>query len=219
MGKAARVSHPVFAYMYSRFAPAAEKLGVSEHRAELLRGVNGKVLEVGAGSGLNFAYYPPTVSEVVAIEPEPHLRARAAQAAVRAPVKVTVMDGMDSELPFNDAAFDVVVASLMLCSVPVQRASLAEMHRVLRAGGELRFYEHVVAQQPGIVIIQKVADIFWPHVGAGCHTSRDTLGAIEDAGFSVSSVRRFQFQPCLMCIPASPHIIGMATKDPTELLH
>ncbi len=211
-GRKGGVSHPVFAYMYSRFAPGAERLGAAHHRDELLSGISGRVLEVGAGSGLNFRHYGDAVTGVLAVEPEPHMRAMAIRASLDVPVKVLVVGGMDSRLPVADAVFDAVVASLMLCSVPDQRVALAEMYRALKPGGELRFYEHVQAQERVLTSIQRAVDTFWPYFGAGCHTSRDTLRAIEESGFEVTSLHRFRFQPCLMCAPVSPHIIGVALK-------
>ena len=137
------VRHPLFARAFARAAPRMEEAGVAAHRRELLDGVRGRVIEVGAGTGASFAHYPATVDEVVAVEPEPYLRARALEAAAAAPVGVTVVAATAEELPFADGSFDVGVASLVLCSVRDPGAALAELHRVLRGGGELRFYEHV----------------------------------------------------------------------------
>ena len=122
-----------------------EQLGVAEHRRELLAGISGRVVEIGAGTGANFAHYPEGVREIVAVEPEPYLRARAATAATDVISPVRVVDAVADQLPFEDGSFDVAVSSLVLCSVADQPAALAELHRVLRPGGELRFYEHVRA--------------------------------------------------------------------------
>lgn len=209
----ASVSHPLFARFFARFAPAAECLGGAEHRDELLEGLRGKVIEVGAGSGLNFAHYPSSVTEVLAVEPEPYLRARATEAARQAPIPVRVVEGTAESLPVEDGSFDAAVASLVLCSVPDQAAALAECSRVLRPSGELRFYEHVLAEEPGLARLQRRVDLVWPHLGGGCHTSRDTLRAIEEAGFQVSSHRRFSFRPCVLAAPVSPHVIGRAIRS------
>src|SRR4051794_5210796 len=138
--------HPIFARAYIKGAPGAEKRGVAEHRRENLAGLSGRVLELGAGNGLNFAWYPEAVSEVVAVEPEPTLREAAVAAAGQASVPVTVVGGVADALPFDDESFDAAVASLVLCSVPDQARALAELRRVVRPGGELRFYEHVQAR-------------------------------------------------------------------------
>lgn len=140
------VKHPFFARIYTQFSQAAEKAGNAAHRDELLSGVAGRVIEVGAGNGLNFAHYLPSVGEVVAVEPEPYLRDRASKEAERVPVPVTVVRGMAEDLPADDESFDVAVASLVLCSVRDQTRALAEIRRVLRPGGELRFFEHVRSQ-------------------------------------------------------------------------
>lgn len=141
-----QVRHPIFARVYTRISTRMEDAGVGVHRHDLLAGLAGSVLEVGAGNGLNFSHYPATVTSVLAVEPEQYLRALAAGHAQLAAVPVTVTDGTAEQLPAEDASVDNVVATLMLCSVADQQAALAEMHRVLRPGGELRFMEHVLAE-------------------------------------------------------------------------
>jgi ubiquinone/menaquinone biosynthesis C-methylase UbiE len=174
-------------------------------------GLSGRVIEVGAGNGLNFRFYPASVEQVVAVEPEPLLRAKAVEAASAASVPITVVDGVASRLPAEDESFDAGVASLMLCSVPDQKRALAEFHRVIRPGGELRFYEHVVSERPGSRRLQRLADAtVWPHVAGGCHVSRDTGAAIADAGFVVERCERFSFSP--VGIPKLPHILGIARR-------
>lgn len=186
--------------------------GAAEHRDETLAGLVGRVVEVGAGTGANFEHYPATVTEVMAVEPEPYLRDIAVTAAASAAVPVTVLDGVADRLPFDDVSCDACVASLVLCTVADPAAALAELRRVIRPGGELRFFEHVRADTPGFARFQRVVDVFWPHVGGGCHTSRDTLGAIEAAGFEVETARRFTFRPSLVVAPVAPHVIGVARR-------
>ena len=124
------ISHPLFARMWTLLlSPGAEHAGAAEHRDELLAGLGGRVIEVGAGNGLNFRHYPAAVTEVVALEPEPYLRDRAEQATAEAPVPVTVVAGVADALPADDDAFDAGVASLVLCSVPDQAAALHELRR------------------------------------------------------------------------------------------
>jgi ubiquinone/menaquinone biosynthesis C-methylase UbiE len=208
----ARIRHPLFARCFARCAPRMEQLGVGEHRRELLAGISGRVIEIGAGTGANFPHYPEGVREIVAVEPEPYLRARAATAAAEAIAPVRVVDALADELPFENGSFDAAVSSLVLCSVADQPAALAELHRVLRPGGELRFYEHVRAEDRRLASAQRVLDVVWPHLGGGCHSSRDTLGAIADAGFAVEHVRRFVFRPCMLAAPTSPHVLGVARR-------
>jgi ubiquinone/menaquinone biosynthesis C-methylase UbiE len=184
-----------------------EKRGTAGHRRELLARLSGRVVEVGAGNGLNFAHYPPEVTEVVAVEPEPYLRQKASDAAAEATPPIRLAEGLADRLPGSDAEFDAAVASLVLCSVPDQSRALAEIRRVLRPGGELRFYEHVRGEGTR-ARLQDVANLAWPHLGAGCHPNRDTVGAIEAAGFRLERVRRFDF----LGGPTAPHVIGVAVR-------
>ena len=202
--------HPIFARVYARISPAMDAQGAAEHRRTLLAGLAGRVLEVGAGNGLNFAHYPPAVTEVLAVEPEPYLRGLAHLAADQAPAPVRVVDGTADVLPTPDASMDAAVASLVLCSVPDQARALAELYRVLRPGGELRFFEHVQADTAGLARVQRLADLVWPTLVGGCHTSRDTLAAITAAGFQLTSVQRFRFPEGRLPQPAAPHVLGVA---------
>jgi ubiquinone/menaquinone biosynthesis C-methylase UbiE len=112
----AEVHHPLFARVFDRLSRVLER-ELGEYRAELVGGLSGRVLEVGAGNGINFRRYPASVEEVTALEPEPYLRARAEQAAAAAPVAVNVRPGVASPLEFPDESFDAVVACLVLCTV------------------------------------------------------------------------------------------------------
>lgn len=206
------VHHPIFARWFDRMAAKAEDQGAGEHRGRLLTGLSGRVIEVGAGNGLNFPHYPSTVTEVVAVEPEHYLRAKAEEAAATAAIDVTVVDGLAERLPAEEASFDAAVVSLVLCSVPDQATALAEVRRVLRPGGELRFYEHVVAEERRLTGIQNAVAWFWPWLGGGCHPNRDTVGAIEGAGFAIERSERFRFQPSPLMIPVAPHVIGKAVR-------
>jgi ubiquinone/menaquinone biosynthesis C-methylase UbiE len=204
--------HPRFARMYARMAEDFEAKGGAELRDETLAGLSGRVVEVGAGTGINFGHYPDEVTEVVAVEPEPYLRQLANEAATRTTMPVTVVDGDAERLPLDDASCDAGVASLVLCSVLDQASALAELRRVIRPGGELRFFEHVRSDRPGFARFQQALDVVWPLVGGGCHASRATLDAIEAAGFDLDHVRSFTFRPSLVVAPVSPHIIGMARR-------
>ena len=212
MSSATEVRHPLFARMYARMANTFEAKGGAEHRREFLAGAAGQVIEIGAGTGLNFGHYPNTVTEVLAVEPEAYLRARAEEAARSAAVPVRVVSGTADALPADDESFDVVVASLVLCSVPDQGRALAEIKRVVRPGGELRFYEHIRSHDPRLARIQQRADRIWPFMGGGCHTARVTDEAIERAGFEIETKRYFIFRPTLLSHFVSPHAMGLARR-------
>jgi ubiquinone/menaquinone biosynthesis C-methylase UbiE len=209
-------SHPIFAWMYERASVAMDQAGVAAHRQALVADLHGRIIEIGAGNGRMFRHYPATVDEVVAVEPEPRLRAGAVAAAATAPVPVRVVDGVAEALPAKDGEFDAAVVALVLCSVPDQATALAEIRRVLRPEGELRFYEHVAATEPGLLRwSQRIVDAtVWPRLLAGCHTGRDTAAAIVGAGFRIDELRRLRFPPRGPGGPASPHILGRATRLP-----
>jgi ubiquinone/menaquinone biosynthesis C-methylase UbiE len=206
-------TNPRFARMYMRVAAKAEERGSSDHRRRLLDGLSGTVLELGAGHGLNFPHYPSSVTDVIAVEPETTLRAEASAAAARAPVPVRVVAGDADHLPVEDAGVDAAVASLVLCSVPDQADALAELTRVLRPGGELRFYEHVVPTTQPKRAMAKFVDStgLWPKFAGGCHAARDTAASIEAAGFAIESLDRFDFSPGRF-EPSMPHILGIARR-------
>ena len=205
------IVRPRFARMYLRSAASAEARGATDHRRRLLEGLTGTVVEIGAGHGLNFPHYPPEVTELIAIEPEPTLRSQAETAAEQAAVPIRVLGGVADELPLADASADAAVTSLVLCSVPDQQHALTEIRRVLRPGGELRFYEHVVPRcQPKRLLLQAIdRSGLWPAIAGGCHPARDTTEAIMQAGFDIEQIERFGFSAARF-EPLIPHILGTA---------
>ncbi|MGH3388816.1 MAG: class I SAM-dependent methyltransferase [Actinomadura sp.] len=219
MAKAAgtdRVSHPIFARFYARMSPQMDRGGMAGHRRRLLDGLTGEVIEVGAGNGLNFTHYPSQVTRVLAVEPDPHLRGLAERQAARAAVPIEVVSGVADRLPADIATFDAAVVSLVLCSVPDQRRALAELHRVLRPGGRLRFLEHVRAETPALRRVQRMLDAtIWPVLGAGCHASRDTAATIRAANFTIETLDRFRFPETRVATHTSPHILGTASRRDT----
>jgi|ERR1035437_3853302 ubiquinone/menaquinone biosynthesis C-methylase UbiE len=209
---AEHASHPVFARIYARVAEMSERRGGAEHRRRLLTGLQGRVVEVGAGSGANFPHYPTSVSEVIAVEPERYLRERAEHTASQAPVSVSVAYGRADRLPGEAESFDAGVVALVLCTVPDQRSALAELYRVIRPGGELRFYEHVLAHSRWEARLQRFSDAtFWPRLAGGCHLARDTTAAIERAGFQIETFERFRYSPAPL-LPSDPHVLGVARR-------
>jgi ubiquinone/menaquinone biosynthesis C-methylase UbiE len=204
--------HPIFARLWEHvIAPISTWRGANEHRRELLDGLAGRVIEVGAGQGTNFPQYPPSVECVVAIEPEDYLRHRAERAAVSASIPVSVLDGKAEDLPGEDGSFDAGVVSLVLCSVPDQGHALGELCRVIKPGGELRFYEHVISRRAPYAYIQRFEEAtFWPRLLGGCHPARDTSAAIVRAGFVIERCERFAFSPVPLF--PMPHILGVARR-------
>jgi SAM-dependent methyltransferase len=202
--------HRVFAAVYDRLARAAEtRGGVGERRHDLLASAYGRVVEVGSGTGLNFAHYPRTVSEVFAVEPDPHMRRRSREAAARAPVPVRLEAGYADELALPDGWADFAVVTLVLYSVPDQDLALREVHRVLRPGGRMLFFEHVRSEHPSLAHWQDRLERPWGWVGAGCHPNRDTEAAIAGAGFAFESLERFPM-PGIPIV--RPHVSGVAVR-------
>jgi ubiquinone/menaquinone biosynthesis C-methylase UbiE len=207
-----KVRHPIFARFLAFVAAKAEGGEEDELRRELLAGLSGRVIEIGSGSGPNFRLYPDTVTELVAVEPEDYLRGKAEEAAARAGRDIRIVDAVAERLPFEDGAFDAAVAAQVLCSVPSQADALAELRRVVRPGGELRFYEHVLSTSPRLARFQRLAALVTPHLAGGCHPDRDTGRAIEQAGFEIERCRHFHFRQSPLDLPVAPRILGAARR-------
>jgi ubiquinone/menaquinone biosynthesis C-methylase UbiE len=203
------VHHPIFARCYAHVGHLMDA-EIGDHRRRLLGGLTGRVLEVGAGNGLNFPHYPATVTEVLAIEPEPYLHRQALAAASQAPIPIRLVAGTAEALPAPDGAFDAVVASLVLCTVTDLDQALAETRRVLRPGGRLRFYEHVRATDPRLARWQDRLQRPWGWLVGGCHPNRDTVAAIGAAGLRLVQLDRFDLQ--VMPPLARPHVLGVAER-------
>ncbi|KOT37612.1 methyltransferase type 11 [Streptomyces caelestis] len=212
------VHHPLFARCYARLSVVAEtRAGMAGVRGRLLGGLSGRVIEVGAGNGLNFAHYPGAVSEIVAIEPERQLRAPAVKAALRARVPVDVVPGVAEALPVKSEAFDAAVLSLVLCSVRDVPRALAELRRVLRPGGEVRFFEHGRGGGRGMRLAQRALDrTVWPSLAGGCHVARDPVGALREAGFELGPYRRVLVPDRGPALPTSYCVMGTAWRPPGD---
>ncbi len=182
------VDHWFFARFY-RFMSRHESESLRAWRRENLADLSGRVLEIGAGTGTNFALYPSTVTEVIAIEPERRLTEIACEAAKSAPVPVTVTDRPIAMFDPGEP-FDAAVCSLVLCRVDEPDKVLRQVFSLLRPGGQLRYLEHVASGgMPGR--LQRLADatVVWPRLFGNCHMHRDTEGAIADAGFGLQTTR------------------------------
>jgi SAM-dependent methyltransferase len=204
------VDNPFFARVWTKLS-SNEPESIRKLRRENLAGLNGRVLEVGAGTGTNFEFYPATVSQVVAVEPERRLAELAQQAAeyARMPVTVTT-DTIEHYAP--EQQFDAVVCSLVLCSVVDPDDVLRQLFSRLKPGGELRYLEHV-ASTGFRANMQKLADAtIWPRLFGNCHTHRDTEQSIRAAGFEVGAARREWMFPAWVPMPGSETAIGRAVR-------
>ena len=203
------VDNPFFARLWMTLA-GHEPESLQKLRRENLAGLSGRVLEVGADTGTNFAFYPATVDEVVAVEPERRLAAIARQAGAAAPVPVTVSTTVED---FSAGEpFDAVVCSLVLCSIEEPDSVLRQLLSLLRPAGELRYLEHV-AGTGARARLQKIADAtVWPRLLGNCHTHRHTEEAIVGAGFRVQQARREWALPAWVALPVSEFAIGRTVK-------
>jgi SAM-dependent methyltransferase len=207
---ASGVDHPFFARIWPVVATHEAK-AVRALRRENLAGLSGRVLEVGAGIGTNFAFYPESVDQVIAVEPEPRLRVRALPAAGEAPVPVVVTGETMEE--FSDREpFDAVVCSLVLCSVRDPRAALRHLYSLLRPGGQLRYLEHVASAGMRGRLQRFVDATFWPRLFGNCHTHRDAERSVVDAGFQVDTSRREWTFPVWAPTPVSELALGRARR-------
>jgi ubiquinone/menaquinone biosynthesis C-methylase UbiE len=195
--------HPIFARFYDRMTAGMERGGFGEMRRELLASAAGRVLELGAGTGHNLAYYTDAVSELVMTEPDPHMAGRLRERLVQQPpagLNPTVVEAPAEQLPFDDGSFDTVVATLVLCTVEDPQRALAEARRVLVEGGRLLYLEHVRSSRPGLRRLQDLLERPWGFFAGGCHPNRHTDQAIADAGFWIDSLERDK-------LPKAPPIV------------
>jgi SAM-dependent methyltransferase len=205
-----QVENPFFARIWP-FIASHETDEVRALRRENLAGLSGRVLEVGAGIGTNFPNYPESVDEIVAVEPEARLAARACVAAEAARGRI-VVKSETVEAFTGGAPFDAVVCSLVLCSVRDPAGVLRQLYSLLRPGGELRYLEHVAST--GVRgRYQRIADAtLWPRLFGNCHTHRDAERSIIDAGFEIVGSRREFTLPAWAPMPVSELLLGRARR-------
>ncbi|WP_007026984.1 class I SAM-dependent methyltransferase [Saccharomonospora iraqiensis] len=199
--------HRIFAAVYDRMAAPVESKLLGPRRARMLSGVTGRVLDVGAGTGVNLDHLR-NAEQVVLTEPDPAMRAKLERKLGRAHAPVVqVSDAAAEDLPFDDDSFDAVVFTLVLCTVVDPARALAEARRVLRPEGSLYVLEHVRGEGAQATWQDRVTPV-WKRLGAGCHPNRDTRTAVERAGFTFTEVENLQAGP--RWIPASPLLQGTA---------
>lgn len=168
-----------FTEIYDRGLTAVEDAGLRDVRRQALSAATGRTVDLGAGAGANLMLFPSTVSELVLVEPDPHMLRKLRPRLSRAAVPAEVVQAGAEELPFEDASFDTAVFTLVLCTVPDPQAALAETARVLKPGGRLLFVEHVRSRHPGLARWQDRLERPWRFLGDGCHCNRDTVRMIE----------------------------------------
>jgi SAM-dependent methyltransferase len=205
-----KVDNPFFARIWPTIA-AHETEQIRALRRENLAGLSGRVLEVGAGVGTNFAFYPDSVEQVVAVEPEHRLAVLARGAAATAHVPVAVTDSTVESFAAAEP-FDAVVCSLVLCSVADPDSVLRQLFSWLRPGGELRYLEHVATGGIRGRFQQLVDATIWPRLCGNCHTHRDTEQAIRAVGFDVGHSRIEQTLPAWAPLPVSEFALGQARR-------
>lgn len=202
------VDNPFFARMWIAMS-SRETAHMKRLRRENLAGLTGRVLEIGAGTGTNFEFYPDTVTEVVAVEPELRLAQRARQAAAKAPVPVTVRTETAEHFQTDDL-FDAVVFSLVLCSVGDPESILRQVYSKLKPGGELHYFEHVASSGMRGRAQSFFDATFWPRISGNCHAHRNTEESIVSAGFEVTQARRLLMLPGW--VPLAEAAIGRAVR-------
>jgi ubiquinone/menaquinone biosynthesis C-methylase UbiE len=191
-----------FSAAYDRGFKASEDAGLREMRRELLAQARGRVLELGAGTGLNLEHYPEQIEGLTLVEPDPHmtkqLRGKLAQSGRSA--EISVVEAPGEKLPFPDGSFDTVVVTLVLCTVPDPEGTLSEIKRVLKSDGQLLFLEHVRSNHPDLAKWQDRLESPWRFLADGCHCNRDTAAAIDAAGFQLGDIERGE-------LPKLPQIV------------
>jgi ubiquinone/menaquinone biosynthesis C-methylase UbiE len=185
-----RRGNPLLAAIYDVIMRPMEAWGVRDQRRRVGAAARGRVLEIGAGTGAMLPHYTDAVVEVVATEVDPHMLRRAERKVGRTGVAVQLREVDAQRLPFEDATFDTVVVALSLCTIPDAPSALREARRVLRDDGQLLFVEHVRSLRPFVARVQDAATPLWKRVAGGCHLNRDTVTAIDGAGFRIEDIWR-----------------------------
>jgi len=162
---------------------------LQKYRHEVVAAAQGRVLEVGVGSGLNFSYYGEGVEIVYGIDPSPRLLAKARQRAAAAGVRAALLQASAAAIPLADQTVDTVVMTWTLCSIPDPLTALGEMRRVLEPEGKLLFVEHGLSHEPGVERWQRRLTPVWCHVAGGCHLDRKMDDLVRAAGFDVIELR------------------------------
>jgi len=162
---------------------AMQQRNLAAYRERVLAGAQGRVLEIGIGSGLNLPFYAQNVQQVIGLDPSPRLLAMARRAGRSGRASIELVEGSAEAVPLEDTSVDTVVTTWTLCSIPDPHRALGEMRRVLRPGGSLLFVEHGLAPEPKVRWWQDRLTPAWKRIGGGCHLNRAIADLIAAAGF------------------------------------
>lgn len=173
---------------YDRLLSAQERAGLADLRRDLLSDASGRVLEIGAGTGLNLEHYPDAVAELVLTEPQAPMARKLRQRPAADDRRVTIIEASAEALPFDDSSFDTVVSTLVLCTVDDPRRALDELGRVLKPGGVFLFLEHVRSASRRLAAWQDRLNPVWRFLGNGCNCNRSTEGLIASGPFTLVAV-------------------------------
>ena len=160
----------------------------TRYRGKVVPGAEGRVLEIGIGSGLNLPFYRGAVSAVVGLDPSPELLAMAARRADKVSFVTELVNAPAEDMPFESASFDTVLTTWTLCSIGEPLVALSEMRRVLKPAGRLIFVEHGLARSPAVVAWQNRINPLWRRVSGGCNLNREIDRLIEDGGFAIAEL-------------------------------
>jgi len=199
------------AAFYDSSMATAENRGLRKFRQELLSKTTGRVVELGAGTGLNIAHYPPAVRELILTEPDKFMAMKLRKRVELESTHISIRQVSANELPFEDSSVDSVVSTLVLCSVPDPDATLKEVARVLRPDGKFFFIEHVRSEDPGLARWQDRFNKLWSLYAHGCNCNRDTIKAIERSPLNVSELRKESLHSILPLV--RPLIVGQVSRD------
>lgn len=158
------------------------------YRERVISAAQGRVLEIGIGSGANIPFYGSSSREVIGLEPAPRLIAMAKHASSKSDLPVTLIEGSSEAIPLDSASVDTVVSTWTLCSIPDAVVALREMRRVLKPGGRFLFSEHGLAPDPGMQRWQNWLDPAWKRLAGGCHLNRAINRLVEEAGFRIEQL-------------------------------
>lgn len=204
------LSGRIFAAGYDRIMAGTEKAGLREHRRALLAGVEGRVIEIGGGTGANLRFYGPGIEELVIAEPEEPMARRLEKKLAGSALTVRLVRAPAEALPFEDASFDVAVSTLVLCTVDDPPRALGELRRVLKPGGRLVFLEHVRAEDPRLASWQDRLHGVHLRLAHGCRCNRTTVADIERAGFTLTALEHGRMRRAPPIV--RPLVLGSAER-------